>query len=255
MKVSIITVCYNAADTIEETIKSVLAQTYKNIEYIIIDGQSTDGTLGIIRRYRDQIAVVVSEKDCGIYDAMNKGIQAATGEIVFFLNADDVFYNEIIIEEIANVFIKHDIDILYGDVVLLDEEKTVIKRHSLLDKMYFLHNTICHQAVFSRARVFKQCGLFNTAFKLSADYEWLLRVLFKFQRRSLYVEVPIAVYNTKGRSGNKDLEGLLFAERKKIIDIYFHWLDLKIYSSKLYRCFINTTFLKPIVHMIMGWNL
>lgn len=255
MKVSVITVCYNAAGTIEETIKSVLAQTYKNIDFVIIDGQSSDDTLGIIGRYRDQIAVIVSEKDCGIYDAMNKGIQAATGEVVFFLNADDVFYNETVIEKIVNVFVKHDIDILYGDVVLLDDGKTVIKRHSLLDKMYFLHNTICHQAIFSRAGVFKQYGLFDTAFKLSADYEWLLRVLFKFRSSSLYVEIPIAVYNTKGRSGNQELEGLLFAEREKIIDIYFRWLDLKIYGSRIYRFFVNTTFLKPVVHKIMGWNL
>ena len=104
MKVSVITVCYNTAECIENAITSVLSQTYKDIEYIIIDGRSTDGTLDIINNYRESISTLVSEKDNGIYDAMNKGIGIATGEVIYFLNSDDVLFDEDVIGDIVTEF-------------------------------------------------------------------------------------------------------------------------------------------------------
>ena len=115
MKVSIITVCFNSQETIKETIESVISQTYKNIEYIVIDGKSNDGTCSIINQFNTSISKFVSEKDNGIYDALNKGIRMSTGDIVGFLHADDVFDNKTVIEKVVKSF-DINIDILYGDI-------------------------------------------------------------------------------------------------------------------------------------------
>ncbi len=124
MKVSIITAVYNGVKTIEACIKSVLNQTYQNIEYIVIDGGSTDGTLDVIRRYKDKIAKVVSEPDKGIYDALNKGIKIATGEVIGFLHADDVYANNKVIETVSHEMKSHNIDSCYGDLLYVDKNNT-----------------------------------------------------------------------------------------------------------------------------------
>ena len=131
MKISIITVCKNAETTIEKTIQSVLSQSYKNIEYVVIDGASTDNTNALIKAYRNRISHYVSEIDHGIYNAMNKGIKFAKGDIVFFLNANDIFYDEFVLEKVASVFSKADIELLYGDVFMTDgvSEKLVHNSH------------------------------------------------------------------------------------------------------------------------------
>ena len=117
IKISIITVCFNAQNVIEACIQSVLSQTYLNIEYVIVDGQSTDGTLSIVHKYKDRITKIISEKDTGIYDATNKGIQASNGDVVYFLNSDDRLYDDEVIENIIEQF-KEDksLDIVYGKV-------------------------------------------------------------------------------------------------------------------------------------------
>lgn len=133
MKISVVTVCYNAADTIEKTMLSVLNQTYHDIEYIIIDGGSTDGTVEIIRKYADRIAYWVSEPDKGIYDAMNKGIKVATGEWINFMNAGDSFVNSNVLDRLMN-FHKDGL-ILYGNIIrifnLIEEEQQVLEHQSL----------------------------------------------------------------------------------------------------------------------------
>ena len=124
LKVSVITVCYNAEQHIEQAIQSVFSQTYKNIEYLIIDGKSTDGTLSIVNKYRARIDKIISEKDNGIYDAMNKGIQNASGDVMFFLNSDDRFYNYSIVETFVNKFSQDDkIGIVYGKVMPINMPK------------------------------------------------------------------------------------------------------------------------------------
>ena len=125
MKISIITVSFNSASTIRETLSSVAIQVYRNIEYIIVDGQSTDDTLKIIGEYRDLIDKIVSEPDIGIYHAMNKGINLATGNIIGFLNSDDVFYDEFVIEKIANKFFEEvNLDAVYGDLLICQKNNT-----------------------------------------------------------------------------------------------------------------------------------
>ena len=124
MKVSIITSVYNNEKTIEDAIKSVLSQTYPNIEYIVVDGASKDGTIDVIKKYEDKISTFVSERDKGIYDGLNKGVSLATGDIIAFLHSDDIYENENIITEVVEHFKSTNTDSIYGDLVYVDKEDT-----------------------------------------------------------------------------------------------------------------------------------
>ena len=128
MKISIITATYNSADTVEDTIKSIVGQTYPNVEYIIVDGGSTDGTLDIVNRYKDRITRVISEKDNGIFDAFNKGIALTTGDIVGILNSDDFYADSSVIQNVADKFKSSSVDTVYGDLVYIDPQDTSIVR-------------------------------------------------------------------------------------------------------------------------------
>lgn len=177
MKISIITVCYNSEPTIERAIKSVIQQDYPSVEYIVIDGGSTDRTIDIIKKYAEDIAYCVSETDSGIYDAMNKGIEKATGEIVAFLNSDD-WYPENILSEIARQFMTDEMQILCGEMYIhrngqmtrwhINEKKM---KQQLRIRMGF-----SHPAMFVRRLLFEEYGKFNTHYQIAADYDWLLRV-------------------------------------------------------------------------------
>lgn len=169
MKVSIVTVCYNSAKTIERTIKSVAGQDYTNIEYIIIDGGSTDGTLDIIDRYKDKISVLVSEPDKGIYDAMNKGIARATGDIIGFMNSDD-WYADGAIAAIVDSFSKTDADIVYGKTIVSKNGICQERINGSLNDICF-GMVFCHQAVFVKSDLLRYHP-FDISYKIVADYEF-----------------------------------------------------------------------------------
>ncbi len=198
--VSIITVVYNGETFIEQTIQSVLAQTYSNIEYIIIDGASTDGTLVIIKKYETKVAKLVSEKDSGIYNAMNKGLALATGEIIAILNADDYYYPDTI-EQVVNQFNSTNPDVVYGDLTKLrtlngqDFFKEIQPDITLMEKTM----PIFHPATFVKKRVYDVAGGFNEVYKLSSDYDFIYRVYkagFKFD----YLPKALAVFRIGGAS-------------------------------------------------------
>ena len=177
VKISIVTVCFNSVKTIEQTIKSVINQSYKYIEYIIIDGGSTDGTLDIIRKYESYISYWVSEPDKGIYDAMNKGINVASGELIAFINSDD-WYDENAITHFAEAYTNQSADVLYGDIVYIDEygkERYESNAKLNFDKMLYT-NILCHQAICVRTELMKN-NLFDLRYKLLADYDFLLSLL------------------------------------------------------------------------------
>ncbi|GAA68720.1 glycosyltransferase family 2 protein [Pseudoalteromonas sp. BSi20429] len=181
MKVSIITVCYNSAATINDTITSVLSQDYKNIEYIVIDGGSSDATLDIINKYREQISVVISEPDKGIYDAMNKGIKNATGDIVGILNSDDFYETKDVITEIINNF-DVDTEIVFGDLIFVKPEniEKITRFYSLPRfKAWKLRFGWMppHPATFIKKSVYDKYGLYKINYKISADYEVFVRFL------------------------------------------------------------------------------
>ena len=184
MKISIITVCYNSEKTIRDTIESVLCQTYPEIEYIVIDGSSSDNTLNIVNDYRDKISKIISEPDKGIYDAMNKGLKNSTGDVVGILNSDDFFENCAVISDVAKHFkYNPSSSLLIGDVVYVDPYDTekITRFYSSKNFQPFKLRfgwMPPHAATFIKADVYERVGNYCTDYKISADYELFVRMLF-----------------------------------------------------------------------------
>ncbi|MCW1968668.1 MAG: glycosyltransferase [Anaerolineae bacterium] len=195
--VSIITVVYNGVAHLEKTILSVLNQSYPNIEYIIIDGGSTDGTVEIIRRYGNRLAYWVSEPDKGIYDAMNKGIALATGEVIGLLNAGD-WYLEDAIQLLASQ-LQTEPSIYYGDALIFypDLNQQRLAKANLSGLRH--HMSICHQATFVATRIYQQRGLYKTNYRLAADYDFLSRCYHK-NVAFRYLKQPVILFANGGAS-------------------------------------------------------
>lgn len=194
MKVSVITVCYNAIIGIDKTIKSVIGQTYPEIEYIVIDGGSTDGTLDVINKYREKISYFVSEPDGGIYDAMNKGIRAATGEWINFMNAGDTFSSDTVLEEVFGDDLKKEIGVIYGDAYLKDS-KGCVSVHPAMP-LSFLKRAMpfCHQSSFVRKKTINE---FNKQYKICADYFFFYSLYYDNPNSFCYKSIPISVYDNR----------------------------------------------------------
>ena len=205
MKVSIVTVCYNSAETIESTILSVLSQNYSNIEYIIIDGVSKDNTLQIVNKYKDKISKIISEPDKGIYDAINKGISLAKGDIVGVLNSDDFYVDETIIASVVKTFETEKCDCTYGDLQYVDRENTsIIKRHWKSGKYYdglFYNGWMPpHPTFFVKNECYKKFGIFNLRLKSAADYELMLRFLHVHKIKAAYLPKVLVKMRVGGKS-------------------------------------------------------
>jgi glycosyltransferase involved in cell wall biosynthesis len=222
MKVSIITVVYNGKNTIEDCIKSVAGQTYPNIEHIIIDGGSTDGTVEVIKRYKDKFSYWVSEPDNGIYDAMNKGIKAATGDIIGILNSDDMYADNSVIESVVRTITENNVDSCYGDLVYVDRDDTAkIKRQwkaGKYKKERFKTGWMPpHPAFFVKKEMYKRYGYLNLNFPLAADYELMLRFLYKHEVSAAYIPKVLV----KMRAGGTSKPGLYTV--RAIIENYRAW--------------------------------
>lgn len=205
MKISIITVTYNSAATLEETILSVINQTYQNIEYIIVDGKSTDSTLSIIDKHKDRIAKFVSEKDNGIYDALNKGISMASGDVVGILHSDDFYTSNEVLQKIAERFIKDNCEALYGDLLYVSKDNTdkIIRkwRAGEFKSNSFLFGWMPpHPTFFVKKEVYEKHKAFNLDFKTSADYELMLRLLYKHKIKTSYLPEFIVKMRMGGQS-------------------------------------------------------
>ncbi len=202
MKISIITVCRNAENTIDRTLRSVAEQTWPHIEYIIVDGKSQDRTLEIVDRYRSKLALVISEPDRGIYDAMNKGVKAATGDYLLFLNADDHLICETAIENICGALNENPkADIVYGNVLIYDRTtgKGGIWNPGRTSLAHLYRSTIPHPATFFKREVFSTVGLYNTDHQISSDYELILKA-FKAGCRFKHADLLVSVFNQGGLS-------------------------------------------------------
>ena len=181
-KVSLITVCYNSAATIRRTIESVLSQQYSSIEYIIIDGGSTDGTVEIVREFGDRIAVFISERDRGIYDAMNKGIARASGEVVGLLNSDDVYADARAVGDLMTAMSQAGSDSVFADLVYVDEQEPGrVRRYydcSRWNPGRFRFGWMpAHPTFFIKRAWYERCGLFSLDYRIAADFEMLVRLL------------------------------------------------------------------------------
>jgi len=202
LTVSIITASLNAEAHIERAIKSVAAQTYPHIQHVIIDGGSTDGTLEIVDRYSNRIGYFVSEPDSGIYNAMNKGIGAADGDILYFLNADDRFCDDQVVEDVVSVFDgTPELDVVYGNLLWDISGKLVRKNQpAVLTRASLAAATILHQTLFARQHVFDATDGFSERYRVVSDYEWMLKVFIRDQCNYRYVDRDIAVMGTQGLS-------------------------------------------------------
>lgn len=205
LKVSIITVTFNSSKTILDTVKSVLSQTYPNIEYIIVDGDSTDDTLQKIQPYADQIAKIVSEEDKGMYDGLNKGIQLATGDIVGILNSDDFYADKEVIAEVVQKMKSECSEALYGDLDYVDSIKTdKIIRHwksGNYQEGDFLKGWMPpHPTFFVMKSIYQQYGKFSLALYSAADYELMLRFIHKHRIKLSYLERVIVKMRVGGMS-------------------------------------------------------
>lgn len=182
-KFSVITVCYNAEATLEDTIQSVISQTYHHVEYIIVDGASKDRTLDIVNRYRDRIAVVVSEPDKGLYDAMNKGIRLATGDYLCFLNAGDSFHEDDTLQQMVHSIHTLQLpDVLYGETELVDHEGHFLRMRRLQAPEHLTWKSfrqgmlVCHQAFFPRRDLVMP---YDLRYRFSADFDWCIKIMKK----------------------------------------------------------------------------
>ncbi len=208
MKISIVTIAYNSGSTIKDTIESVLKQTYTDIEYIIVDGLSIDQTLPIIAEYHPKFngrMHWVSEKDDGIYDAMNKGINLATGEIVGILNSDDFFTSDRVIEKIVAAFKVNTVDGIYGDICFVKPENLnkVIRYYSSawfnpsLFRFGFMPS---HPSFYVQRKMYEKYGLYRTDFSIASDYELLIRYIKINKLQTLYLNTCMVTMRTGGAS-------------------------------------------------------
>lgn len=209
MKVSIITVSYNSIITIADTINSVLAQNYPDIEYIIIDGSSSDGTVELIKTYGSGISKFISEPDAGLYDAINKGIKCATGEVVGILNSDDFFYSNDVIGKVVKAFNENDVDAVFGDALFVDRKQTskVIRYYSsrLFTPGKFRYGFMpAHPSFYVKKIFFDKLGYYKTDYKIGADFELLIRFLNINKLKYIYLGIPFLSMRMGGVS-NKSL--------------------------------------------------
>jgi len=248
ISVSVITVCYNSEDSIEGTIRSVMSQDYKNIEYIIIDGMSSDLTMKLVNEYRSNIDIVVSERDKGIYDAINKGITLARGDYIVLLNSNDIFYSTSTISNIVDFHQHTDCAISISDVIYKDIKGQLVRYYSAkFWKPFHLRLGFMppHQAVVIRKDIFNSYGGYSLDYKIAADYEYLVRLLLR--NRLVYKYSPEV--RTIMSAGGVSSQG--FSSYKKISReiiyilgysrnifliglIYFRFLP-KLLSSKFFK--------------------
>jgi len=227
-KISVITVVFNAAKTLKTTIDSVLAQTNKNHELIIVDGGSTDGTLEILKNTRAENLFWISEPDKGIYDAMNKGIKKATGEWILFLGADDTFYDPYVLENVFSKSNYESIDFIYGNVKS-EAYKGLYDGEFNYEKL--LKKNISHQSIFYRKNIFEKMGTYNLKYKTHADWDFNLRCFENKELQVKYVDIVIAEFGKGGLSSNYDIPFL----RESLLPRKINFLKAHKQSIKLLK--------------------
>jgi glycosyltransferase involved in cell wall biosynthesis len=203
--ISIITVSLNSEGTIIDTIRSVLSQTYPDIEYIVIDGSSSDGTVELIKSFGTRISKCISEPDNGIYDAINKGIRLSTGNIIGILNSDDFFYDKNVIQKVAAAFEKNEIDAVYGDVQFVDPvyNSKIVRYYSskhFNPKKFKFGFMPAHPSFYVKRECYEKLGYYKTDYKIGADFELLVRFLYIHKITSKYLEIPFVSMRTGGIS-------------------------------------------------------
>lgn len=218
MKVTLITATYNSQKYLEDCIQSVIRQSYPDIEYIIVDGKSTDNTLSIIKKHESRIAVWISETDRGMYDAINKGMAMATGDIIGILNSDDMLDGDDVIEAIVKTFVEKNVDSIYGDLEYVDPEDTnkiyrIWKGKPYRRNLFRTGWMPAHPTFYFKRELLKKYGGYENHYFSAADYEFMARYLYKFRISSFYLPKLIVKMRTGGQS-NSSLRKRLRANRR-----------------------------------------
>jgi len=237
VKVSIITVCYNAEKHIEETIQSVLSQDFNDLEYLLIDGGSNDSTVEIVNKYNSKIDFIISKKDEGMYDAMNKGIKLAKGELIGILNAGDLFVNEKVVSEIVNKI--EEKDAIYADLDYVNELNTnkVIRKWKSGEFNFtnFKYGWMPpHPTLFIRKKIYENFGMYRLDYKTAADYELMLRIFYKNECSAVYLNKVIVKMRVGGAS-NSSIKNRINANME----------DRKAWKDNELKPYWFTLFLKP----------
>ena len=207
MKISVITATWNSEETIEDTLRSLNSQDYSDIEHIIVDGASTDATLDYVQRYGDNVNTVISEKDNGIYEALNKGINASTGDVIGFLHSDDLYANQNVLSRVAEEFTNDATDATYGDLAYVAKDNvTKIVRSWVsgpFDRSKMKNGWMPpHPTFYMRRKYYKALGGFNPKYMISADYDSILRYLWKNELNPSYIPEVLAIMRLGGKSNN-----------------------------------------------------
>lgn len=232
IKISIITVCYNSENTIVDTLESVLSQNYTFVEYIIVDGKSNDNTINLIKSYEHRFLQrgyefrCLSEKDSGIYNAMNKGIKMATGDIIGILNSDDIYYDKEVLTKVVSMFTLNKIDLLYGDMVYFEskERDKVIRKWKVGNGQFQYGWNPPHPTTFIAKHIYDTFGCYNEDYKISSDYDLLYRLIVINHVNTFYLKYNLV----KMRVGGRSTSGL----KSNIIGSKEIYLSLKKYKHK-----------------------
>lgn len=240
MKVSIITTCYNREATIRDCIESVLAQDYADIEYIIIDGASQDRSMDIINEYKDKISLIVSERDGGMYEAINKGIRLATGDVVGLMHSDDVFYASDRISRWVSAFEEGGVDIVYGNGLFVKQDDTNVVVRNWVSGTYSKRRIKngwlpLHPTVYIKRACFAQAGYYDESFRIAADSDFLIRYLYQSDFSIAYIDEYIVRMRMGGLSTSP---GTLLKKWKEDLRMYrknsfapYYTLFLKVLSK------------------------
>lgn len=223
ISLSIITINYNNCGGLKRTINSVVSQSYSDLEYLIIDGGSTDGSVAVIKEFENHLYYWVSEPDNGVYHAMNKGLNSAKGDFVFFLNSGDIFYDENVITKLLKTLTIDD-DLVYGDVLLKHERnhwERLQVHPETLPFSYFYKGTICQQACFFKRSLFDSIFYFNETYKIISDWEFLVYALYIKGVKYRKIEVVISIYDMEGISSTPELRYISNQERDQVLTAFF----------------------------------
>jgi glycosyltransferase involved in cell wall biosynthesis len=221
---SIITVVKNNEKQVSDCIHSVHAQSYKNFEYIVIDGLSSDSTVQVIESFGNTIDILVSEPDNGIYHAMNKGIRLASGDYLFFLNADDRFADHRVLEDVGAALETHGkVDLIFGNQIYqFGDRLQVRKQHFPVSRKQLARRTILHQTLFARRSLFEKTNGFSLDYKIVSDYHWILQVVLTHHCTYVYLDRNISIMRTNGLSWTTNFE----RERMKAMKPFFSYAEI-----------------------------
>ena len=239
MNISIITPTWNRSESLRASLKSVASQQMRPREHIIVDNLSTDGTAEVVAEYARAVPYPVRhlrEADDGIYQAMNKGVALAAGNVLHFLNDDDMLFAPDVLTFMDRCLSSTNADMVFGDVVLLDARQKEVqsyRRHRQMNRLTLVERTITQQAIFYRREVFDRCGSFDARLRITADHEWLLRAFLRHDIRGIYLKRPVAVFRIGGISNDAASAAAHRKERDAVTRSYYSAREIK--AARIFR--------------------